>query len=242
MASSPPSSACREGRVVTDGASSINPLVAEGPRLPVETLRPAPSLQRVLLLDRAQPRMADLASGDIRAWENGPPVSVPMVSAAFALDAYKRLQVQVLRDPRPTSVESVLFSLRCGSTTLDIVETTTSELLIRGSKGTVASGPIGGSPAVVIVLRPDRERRVIDVVARNAETLTGMDATVAVTSWEPATLTIGGPSIDATARHGRRRLIPVHIEAEPVLDPADQVRRAVSGARRVAGAVRDRVL
>ena len=225
-----------------DGTSSINPLVAEGPRLPVETLRPAPSLQRVLLLDQSQPRMADLASGDIRAWENGPPVSVPMVSAAFALDAFKRLQVQVLRDPRPTSVESVLFSLRCGSTVLDVVETTTSELLIRGSDGTTAHGPIGDSAAIVVVLRPEIEERRVAVLARNAETLNGIDATVAMVSWEPATLTVGGPTIDKTGGHGRRRLIPVHLDVEPVLLPADQVRRAVSGARRVAGAVRDRVL
>lgn len=224
-----------------DGASSIDPLVAEGPLLPVETLRPAPSLQRVLLLDHAQPRMADLASGDIRGWENGPPVSVPLVSTAFALDSYARLQVQVLRDPRPTSVDVVLVSMGCGSAVIDIVETTSAELLIRSSKGDAVRAPIGGSPAIVTAFYPDIDNGTLKITARNAETLEGIEANVRISWWDSAMLTIGGPLTDETHTHGRRRLIPVHIDFERPRLPAEQVRRAVSGARRVAGAVRDRV-
>lgn len=237
----PPPSACHEGLVVIDGSSAIDPLVAEGPLLAVENLRPAVNLQRVLVLDQPVPMMADLATGDIRPWENGPAVSVPMVSTPFSLTGIDRIQVQVLRDPRPTSVDNTLLSLHLGETTVDIVETIDGQLVIRSGGQNQEAGPIGSSPAVVIDIEPRVDELQIGVGARNAETLHGIHANIAAPNTDTALLTVGGPTTAVTNTHGRRRLIPVHLHVTRQTLPADQVRRAVTGARRVASAVKNKV-
>ena len=223
-----------------DGASAIDPLIAEGPLLPVENLRPAASMQRVLFLDGAGPMMADLATGDIRPWENGPPVSVPVPSTTFDAADIARLQVQVLRDPRPTSVDSVLLSVAFQSDAVDVVETTAKTLVIRHRGAELAAGPIGGSPAVVIVLEPNLSERCVLVHARNAETLQGITAEVPSGDNDPLSIMIGGPTTSFTGTYGRRRLIPVHIDLVRPVAPTDHVRRAAAAARRVAVALKNR--
>lgn len=224
-----------------DGPSPIEPLLVEGPRVPMETLRPLVSFQRVLLLNGGPPSMVDLATGDIRRWENGPAVQVPCVSSPFELAAYARIQTQVLRDPRPSPVDLVLLSLAIGDLVVDVVETTARELEIRsgGPSRVMASSPIGGSSAIVIVIEPAMSQDVseVKVSARNAETVEAIDTTVSI-SGSVATLTIGGPSTAVTGRYGRRRLIPASVDVALRAEPIDQFRRVARKARSVAGNLR----
>lgn len=228
---------------MTDGPSAIDPLVAEGPLAPVESLRPAPSLQRVLILDSPTPQMVDLAAGNVRPYENGPPVSVPMTSTRFDFAALTRLQVQVLRDPRPTSLDTTLLSLQLADAgvVVDVRETPDGTLRIDAPSGS-ASGPIGASPAVVVVVTriATEQTHRLSVTARNAETMTHVEHELAVATTTNAMVTIGGPTSDITGQHGRRRTIPVHLETSVPVEPVDQMRRAVRGAKRVAGSIRAR--
>ncbi len=219
-----------------DGPSPIDPLLVEGPRVPMETLRPLVSFQRILLLNGGPPSMVDLATGDVRRWENGPAVQVPCVSSPFELSAYARIQTQVLRDPRPSPVDLVLCSLSVGDLVVDVVETTARQLEIRaGDPATVvASSPIGGSSAIVIVIEPVVSQGVseVKVSARNAETVEAVDTTVS-SPGPVATLTIGGPSTAITGRYGRRRLIPASVDVAVRAEPIDQFRRVARKARSV---------
>jgi hypothetical protein len=227
---------------VIDSPTSIDPLVAEGPRTPLETLRPAVSLQRVLILDEPGPLMADLATGDIRRYESGPPVSVPMVSEVFDLGRVRRLQVQLIRDPRPSAVSQTLISLDIessgSSAEVRITADNTLLLLPTGGFGsTLIVGPAGESPAFVIVV--EQTNGLVTLSARNAETPDQISL-----ECEPGDLssvmTIGGPSTRASGEFGRRRSIPVHIEMQQHGEPVDQLHRVVRGARRVAGSIRDK--
>lgn len=231
-----------------DGPSAIDPLVAEGPLLPMETLRPLASLQRVVLLDRPGPMMADLETGDFRQYENGPPVSVPMVSNVVDFAAIDRLQVQVLRDPRPTSVEVTLLSLHLGDAgvTIDVRESPMQKMSLHmtdsaGHKEVTA--PIGKSSAIVVVIERNavEGQQHLTVQARNAESMswTSVDADVSETGG--TTLTVGGPTTAVDGMYGRSRMIPVQLEVTLHGEPIDQVRRVVQGARRAVGALRSRV-
>lgn len=224
-----------------DGPSPIEPLLVEGPRVPTETLRPLVSFQRILLLNGGPPSMVDLATGDIRRWENGPAVQVPCMSSPFELAAYTRIQTQVLRDPRPSPVDLVVCSLAIGDLVVDVVETTSRQLEIRaGDPATVmASSPIGASSAIVIVIEPAMSQGVpeVRVSARNAETVEAIDTTVSSPGLL-ATLTIGGPSTTVTGRYGRRRLIPASVDVVLPAEPIDQFRRVARKARSVVGNLR----
>ncbi len=225
-----------------DSPTSIDPLVAEGPRAPLETLRPAVSLQRVLILDEPGPMMADLATGDIRRYESGPPVSVPMVSDVFDLGRVRRLQVQLIRDPRPSAVSQTLLSLDIesseSSAEVRLTADNTLMLLPTGGFGsTPIVRPAGESPAFVIVI--EQSSGLVTLSARNAETLDQISL-----ESEPGDLysvmTIGGSSTRTTGEYGRRRSIPVHVEMQHHGEPVDQRHRAVRGARRVAGSIRNK--
>lgn len=226
-----------------DGPSPIEPLLVEGPRAPMETLRPLVNLQRVLLLDGDMPFMVDLATGDIRQWENGPPLLVPCVSTPFELAAYVRIQAQVLRDPRPASVDLILLSIQLGTRAIDVVETTRRRLEVRteGAPSALVSSAIGESLAIVIVIEPVHEDGVSEVriSARNAETAEAIETAVSV-PMSIATLTIGGPSTAITGVYGRRRLIPANLEVARRVEPIDQFRRVARKARRVVGNLRAR--
>lgn len=230
---------------MTDGASAIDPLVAAGPLVPVGPLRPAPSLQRIVILGEAVPKMIDMSGGNIRAYENGPPVSVPMTSTRFDLANLDRLQVQLLRDPRPSSVDSTLFSLHLADADriVDIRETPDGSLVLDDDRTTPTTSPIGESPAVVIVVsRTSTETsHHLVVSARNAETMQATQIELDVATLTNTTVTIGGPTAERTGTIGRRRTIPVQIDTTLPQQPIDQVRRAVRGAKRVAGSMRGRI-
>jgi hypothetical protein len=187
--------------------------------------------------------MADLATGDIRRYESGPPVSVPMVSDTFDLGRVRRVQVQIGRDLRPSPVSQTLLSLDVvsASCVVDVRITAQSQLEIVASNGTVprATRPAGSSPAFVIVL--EHANGSVSVAARNAETLDAISMTLDPADLSAAVVTVGGPSVRTTGRYGRRRSIPVLIDLEHHLEPADQLRRAARKARAVAGAVRRRI-
>jgi hypothetical protein len=211
----------------------------------METLRPAANLQRVLLLDRPGPQMADLDSGDVRRFENGAPISVPMVSTRFDLGAIARVQIQVLRDPRPTSTSTTLVSLHLGAAnlTIDVVESPNGQLLITSSgvrEPRRVSGPIGASPAVVVVIERHEQESVIAVTARNAETMGSLEMRTSASSLAETLLTIGGPTTEVTRTYGRRRSIPVHIELTTSPEPVDQLQRGLRLARRLAASARNR--
>lgn len=229
---------------MNDTPSAIDPLVAEGPRVPAETLRPGLNLQRVLLLAEPGPMMADLATGDIRRYESGPPVSVPMMSDTFDLGKLRRMQVQVTRDPRPSSVGQSLLSLDISSAHCIIdVRISSDDVLEVAASGEGAAAPAttqsGSSPAFVIVVVQAGGK--VEVTARNAETLESISSTVELADLTSARVTICGPSTRATGRYGRRRSIPVHIDLQHHLEPVDQLRQAARRARTIAGAVRRRI-
>ncbi len=228
-----------------DGPSAIDPLVAAGPLVPVGPLRPAPSLQRIVMFDHAVTHMMDMSGGNIRAYENGPPVSVPMTSTRFDLTSLDRLQVQLLRDPRPSSVDSTLFSLHLADAgrVVDVRETPDGSLVLDDDRTTPTTAPIGESPAVVIVVSRTSTETSHHVVvsARNAETMRASNLELDVTSLTNAMVTIGGPTAELTGTVGRRRTIPVQIDTTLPQQPIDQVRRAVRGAKRVAGSLRGRI-
>jgi hypothetical protein len=211
----------------------------------METLRPAANLQRVLLLHRPGPQMADLDSGDVRRFENGAPISVPMVSTRFDLGAIGRLQIQVLRDPRPTSTSTTLVSihLEAAKITIDVAESPSGQLLISSSGGREprrVSGPIGRSPAIVVVIEPDEQDAAVSVTARNAETMESLEMRTSVSSFAETLVTVGGPTTEAAGTFGRRRLIPVHIELTAPVGPVDQLQRGLRLARRIASSARNR--
>lgn len=230
---------------MTDGASAIDPLVAAGPLVPVGPLRPAPSLQRIVVLGGAIPKMIDLSGGNIRPYENGPPVSVPMTSTRFDLASLDRLQVQLLRDPRPSSVDSTLFSLHLADADrfVDVRETPDGSLVLDDDRTTPTTSPIGESPAVVIVVSSasTETSHHLVVSARNAETMQATQIELDVATLTNTTVTIGGPTAERTGTIGRRRTIPVQIDTALPPQPIDQVRRAVRGAKRVAGSMRGRI-
>lgn len=227
-----------------DPPATIDPLVAEGPRQAVDTLRPGLNLQRVLLLDEPGLLMADLATGDIRPYENGPPVAIPMVSDHFDLGAIRRLQFQVNRDPRPSSTSQTLFGLELvpRRSAVDISITPDNRLEIRGSGRASAissSGPAGVSPAFVIVVEPGDEQLAVSV--RNAETLTPIVAQFDSPPGYEGRVVVGGPSELSERPLGRRRSTPVLVEVQRRVDPVDRIRRVASEMRRVAGAARRRI-
>ena len=227
-----------------DGPTAIDPLVAEGPPLPVETLRPGLSLQRVLLLDESGLLMADLATGDIRRYESGPPVSVPMVSDRFDLGSAGRIQIQITRDPRPTSVAQPLFGIDIHSarSAVDVRILPSNSLEIAGSGRALpasVTAPAGGSPAFVIVVEYANEQMTVSV--RNAETLDFTSLTIDVADPSDSVVSIGGPSDRSGSTVGRRRSVPVLIDVQKQSTPADHVTRVVSGVRRLVGAARQRV-
>jgi hypothetical protein len=229
---------------VNDAPSAIDPLVAEGPRVPVETLRPGLNLQRVLLLGEPGPMMADLATGDIRRYESGPPVSVPMVSDTFDLGKLHRMQVQVIRDPRPSPLGQSLLSLDIASAGCIVdVRISADNVLEVATSGEGAAAPArtksGTSPAFVIVV--EQADGKVEVAARNAETLESISSTVELADLTSASVTVCGPSVRATGCYGRRRSIPVHIDLQHHVEPADQLRQAARKARTIAGAVRRRI-
>lgn len=215
-----------------DGASEIDPLVASGPRLPVKNLRPAIKSQRVLIVEDATLLMADMETGRIGPWENGPQIAVPMVSLAFSLDGLSLLQVQVLRDGHPTASDTTLVSVKSGSRVVDVVETTQGELVVRSDSQTLAAGPVGESPAVVVDISPIAQTD-LRVSVRNAETLTATNAEVSLPSRDSLVLTVGGP---------RPRQMPAHVDVVKAAAPVTGVRRAASGARSKVGALKRRVL
>ena len=227
-----------------NGPTAIDPLVAEGPSAPVETLRPGLSLQRVVLFEEDGPFMADLATGDIRRYESGPPVSVPMVSDRFDLRSVGRLQIQLTRDPRPTSLAQTLIGIDIGSaeSSVDVRILPSNFLEIVGS-GLASSESVstaaGSSPAFVVVIQLDDEK--LTVSARNAETLDFTSLSIEVASGANSVLSIGGPSHRSGLPAGRRRSVPVQIDVQRPPTPVDQLARAARGARRLAGAVRNRV-
>ncbi len=228
-----------------DGPSAIDPLVAAGPLAPVESLRPAPSLQRLVILDTPTPQMVDLEQGNVRPYENGPPVSIPIASTRFNLATLSRLQVQVLRDPRPSSVDSTLFSLHLAEAgqRVDIRETPQGKLVVDDGQREPVIGPIGASLAIVVVAeisKVDDSHRLV-ISARNAETMDSLSHELQPSSLSRALVTIGGPTTEVTGARGRRRTIPVLIDTARAPEAADQVRRAVRGAKRVAGSIRNRV-
>lgn len=223
-----------------DPPSSIDPLVAEGPRVPVATLRPQVIEQRVLLLDPPTPMMVDLAAGNIRLWESGPPVSLPCISRPFDVHGFARLQIQVLRDPRPTSVDTVLFSLDLGSSVVDVLERRDGRLVITATDGTEADGPIGASMAIVLLVESGTDRNELVLSVRNADSVSGPSVRIR-SSTATAVLTIGGPSRPQTNGYGRRRLSPVHIDARGHVTPVDAMERIVGIGRRVAHSLKRRV-
>lgn len=222
---------------MTDGPSAIDSLAEQGPSIPMETLRPAVSEQRVLILDGAEPMMIDLAQGSVRRWENGPPISVPCLTTPFDIAKYKRVQIQVLRDPRPSSVDATLLALDAGSIAVDVVQGTGDELRIDSMSRSVRTS-IGGSPAIVISLEPQVRDTSIDVICRvrNAESMEWHSLEVSLTSPQ-VSLTIGGASTTRGVR-SRRRLIPVHVDVLLHEEPVDQLQRLGRAARRVAGNLR----
>jgi hypothetical protein len=229
---------------VNEAPTAIDPLVAEGPRGPVETLRPGLNLQRVLLLDEPGPMMADLATGDIRRYESGPPVSVPMVSDTFDLGKLRRMQVQVTRDPRPSSVGQILLSLDVASARCIVdVRISADDVLEVVPSGEGAAAPArtksGTSPAFVIVVKQADGR--VEVAVRNAETLESISSTVELADLTSASVTVCGPNVHATGRYGRRRSVAVHIDLQHHVEPTDQLRQAARRARTIAGAVRRRI-
>ncbi len=230
--------------MVTDGPGAVDPLVAAGPVRPANTLRPGVSPQRTLILDTPNPLMADLATGAVSAWENGPPVTTPLVSSAFDLSAFGRLQVQVLRDNRETARGSTLVSLHLGdaSQIVSVSESPHGSLIIDDGESR-AIGPIGEALPIVVVFThaPTDDGHDITVSARNAETMTAIELSLGVSTLNNAILTIGGPTVTATTKRGRRRNGAVHVHVEAPSEPNEQVRRAVRRARRVAGTLRDRI-
>jgi len=222
---------------MTDNPGWLDPSLAAGPRRPQEVLRPLINEQRILLLDGPFPEMIDLATGDIRRWENGPPLALPCVSAPFALGQYRRIMVQVLRDPRPASTDLVLVSLAVADRSVDVVERQGGVLSIT-QDGVSVDGPIGGSAAIVTEFGIG-EDGTVDVSVRNAESTDGHNATARFGAGR-ATLTLGGPSTHLTGVVGRRRPSSLHIEASRRPEPVDQIARAARLVRRAARTIQGR--
>ena len=223
---------------------AIDPRLGEGPRIPSSTIRPARSEQRVLLLDGAVPEMLDLTAGNIRPWENGPPITVPCESTPFSLAEFSLVQVQLVRDLRAASVDRTLLALVVQDAMIEIVDRTDDMLVIAGPEESVEM-PIGLSPAIVVDLRPSITEAGLDLVvsARNAESPNSESMHVAVPNAE-ATLTIGGPSTAVTGRFGRRRPSAVHIVTRRHDAPAPAapplLRRVAGRARREVSSIVDR--
>lgn len=229
-----------------DGPSRIDPLVGAGPRTPVNTFRPGVDPQRVLILDGPEPLMADLATGDIRRFETGPSIRLPMVSTPFDLRRVKLLLVQTNLDGQALENRGTLFSLALAREVIT-VEATSEQLRLTTPTGDVLSGPIGDSPAIVFQL--DREGADFVVSARNADTTERIEFRYPIDEQQPstATLTVGGPSSTITGTHGRSRQAPVliHFTRTAPVDrngPKENVQRAVNGARRVAGKAKRRII
>ena len=99
--------------------------------------------------------------------------------------------------------------------------------------------PAGSSPAFVIVV--EQIDGIVEVAARNAENLQPISSAVELSDLTRASLTVGGPSVQATAMFGRRRATPVLISLERELEPVDQLRQVARRARAIAGAARRRI-
>lgn len=224
----------------TRTVGTLDPRLVAGPRTAVSTVRPVVSEQRVLLLDGGRPEMFDLVTGEIRPWENGPPITIPCGSVPFQLADYSHLHVQLFRDLRTASTDRALVSLVVGSDEVLVSESVEKSLILAGPQQ-MADGPIGESPAVVVSFEPTPTDEGLSVVisARNAEgqescTITEMMPT------ELATLTIGGPSTMLGGPSGRRRPSAVHIHAQRRVGAASFVKRVASRARREASSILDR--
>lgn len=223
----------------------LDPALGEGPRQPGSTIRPARSEQRMLLLDGDTPQMIDLAAGNIRAWESGPPITVPCESTPFTLGDFSLIQVQLVRDLRASSVDLTLLALAIDDTMIEVIDRTDDMLVVTGP-GDSMEMPIGSSPAIVIDLTPTRTEGKLDLLvsARNAESPSSQSVRFSVPD-ALAVLTIGGPSTALTGRHGRRRPSAVHINASRIGAPATTpppplLRRVVGRARREVSAIVDR--
>jgi len=188
--------------------------------------------------------MVDLSDGNVRPFENGPPVSIPMTSTRFDFSSLDRLQVQVLRDLRPTSIDSTLFSLHLGDAdrVVDVIETPDGKFLLRQGSAPAMATSIGESSAIVVVIErtsADDEHR-FTISARNAETMEALSIELSVRTVTNAMVTVGGPTTEVTSERGRRRLSPIHLEVVAHREPIEQVKRVMQGARRVAGSLRGR--
>lgn len=218
----------------------LNPQLVAGPSQPVSTVRPSVSQQRVLLLDDGRPEMLDLVDGEIRPWENGPPITIPVLSTPFRLTDYSHIQVQLFRDLRSTSVDRVLFSVAMGEQSIDVIESQQLELVVDGPSRSATSA-IGASPAVVVTIKPvssETGTRLV-VSARNAETDMSCEITELLVG-EFATLTIGGPTTALSGRSGRLRPSAVHIHTQPRTDAASLAKRVATRARREASSILQR--
>ena len=198
----------------------------------------------MLLLDESGLLMADLATGDIRRYESGPPVSVPMVSDRFDLGSAGRIQIQITRDPRPTSTAQPLIGIDINSagTAVDVRILPSNLIEIVGSgRASPASvtAPAGGSPAFVMVVEYTNEQMTVSV--RNADTLDSTSLIIDVADPSNSVVTIGGPSDRSGSAMGRRRSVPVLIDVQKPPTTVDQVTRLVSGIRRLVSAARQRV-
>ena len=219
----------------------LDPSLAVGPTSPVSTVRPVVSEQRVLLLDGERPEMVDLAAGEIRPWENGPPITIPCESTPFSLADFTQVQVQLFRDLRSASTDQCLFTLVAGDAVITVSESVGGQLMIAGPRNS-AERPIGSSPAIVVTMRPTPQEHGLRVEfsARNAETQEPCTITETLAVDAMATLTIGGPSAELTGRSGRKRPSSVHVHAERRMDAATTVKRVAGRARREASSIMQR--
>lgn len=223
----------------------LDPALGEGPRTPTETVRPLVSDERVLLLNGSFPAMVEVGSGRMAPWENGPPVLLPCVSRPFDLFDFERIQVQVLRDPRPTSVDLTLVSLTVGSpgegVSIEIRESVSGRLEVLGGDELVDC-PIGSSQAVVVVFEPSEAESgaTLTVSARNADTMQHITTTCGVPKVDSRLLVGSAPPTPATLP-GRARLSPVLVDVSRRQSPPDLVKRGAARAKRYASAVAQRV-
>lgn len=216
---------------------ALDPSLADGPLTPTPVSRPLVSEQRVLLLNGPRPEMFDLTAGDVRPWENGPPITVPCESLPFALSRFSYLQIQLVRDLRASSTDLHLLSLSVGDSLVEVLDQRSGELALRGPGGQVTQ-PRGSSPAIVIGFRPTPRESGLEILVtvRNADSESSCSMTFSLPD-AAAVLTIGGPSVATTGQYGRRRPSAVHIQAQNHLEAAGMARRVAGRLRREANSV-----
>ena len=216
----------------------LDPSLVAGPRAPGATCRPVTGEQRVLLLDGDLPEMLDLTAGNIRSWENGPPITIPCESTPFRLGDFQLIQVQLFRDLRSSSTDQCLFTLALGTNSIEVTERSAGVLAVTGPSKS-EDVPVGLSPAIVVAIRPllENDRITVEVVARNAE---GNDSCTIIERALPddlALLTIGGPSAALTGKHGRRRPSAVHVHTQRRSEASTVVKRLAARTRREASSI-----